>query len=108
MVDKLKKIWVDGEMVDWDDAKVHVLTHSLHYGVAAFEGIRAYKRTGSSSGVGAGNQGRCRIKSAGVHVAGLQAENGPVVKMRQGVCAHAALAINGHAHHAATAHAQQA
>jgi branched-chain amino acid aminotransferase len=54
MVDKLKKIWVDGEMVDWDDAKVHVLTHSLHYGVAAFEGIRAYKRTGSASGEGAG------------------------------------------------------
>jgi branched-chain amino acid aminotransferase len=54
MVDKLKKIWVDGEMVNWDDATVHVLTHSLHYGVAAFEGIRAYKRTGNASGVGAG------------------------------------------------------
>ena len=54
MVDKLKKIWVDGEMVNWDDATVHVLTHSLHYGVAAFEGIRAYKRAGSASGVGAG------------------------------------------------------
>ena len=44
MVDKLQKIWMDGEMVAWDDAQVHVLTHSLHYGVAAFEGIRAYKR----------------------------------------------------------------
>jgi len=54
MVDKLKKIWVDGEMVDWDDAKLHVLTHSLHYGVAAFEGIRAYKRAGDAKGVGAG------------------------------------------------------
>jgi len=54
MVDKLKKIWVEGEMVDWDDAQVHVLTHSLHYGIAAFEGIRAYKRAGSASGVGAG------------------------------------------------------
>jgi branched-chain amino acid aminotransferase len=54
MVEKLKKIWLDGEMVDWDSAQVHILTHSLHYGVAAFEGIRAYKRTGSASGVGAG------------------------------------------------------
>ncbi len=54
MVDKLKKIWVDGEMVNWDDARVHVLTHSLHYGVAAFEGIRAYNRTGSSNGTGKG------------------------------------------------------
>ncbi len=44
MVDKLKKIWMDGEFVDWDAANVHILTHSLHYGVAAFEGIRAYKR----------------------------------------------------------------
>ena len=37
-------IWLDGEMVAWDDAQVHVLTHTLHYGVGAFEGIRAYKR----------------------------------------------------------------
>ncbi len=44
MVDKVKKIWLDGEFIDWDDANVHILTHSLHYGVAAFEGIRAYKR----------------------------------------------------------------
>jgi branched-chain amino acid aminotransferase len=44
MVDKVKKVWLDGEFVDWDDAKIHVLTHSLHYGLAAFEGIRAYKR----------------------------------------------------------------
>jgi branched-chain amino acid aminotransferase len=54
MVDKLKKIWVEGELVDWEAATVHVLTHSLHYGVAAFEGIRAYKRTGALGGVGAG------------------------------------------------------
>ncbi len=44
MVDKVKKIWMDGHFVDWDDASVHILTHSLHYGLAAFEGIRAYKR----------------------------------------------------------------
>ncbi|HUY31030.1 MAG TPA: branched-chain amino acid transaminase [Acidimicrobiales bacterium] len=36
------KIWMDGELVDWQDATVHVLTHSLHYGTAVFEGIRAY------------------------------------------------------------------
>jgi branched-chain amino acid aminotransferase len=44
MVDKVKKIWLDGELVDWDAANVHVMTHSLHYGLAAFEGIRAYQR----------------------------------------------------------------
>jgi branched-chain amino acid aminotransferase len=36
------KIWMDGELVDWAEAKVHILTHSLHYGTAVFEGIRAY------------------------------------------------------------------
>ncbi len=36
-------IWNDGEMVPWREATVHVLTHSLHYGLAAFEGVRAYR-----------------------------------------------------------------
>jgi branched-chain amino acid aminotransferase len=36
------KIWMDGGLVDWDDARIHVLTHSLHYGCGVFEGIRAY------------------------------------------------------------------
>ncbi len=40
------KVWMDGELVDWADAKVHVLTHSLHYGSGVFEGIRAYPTTG--------------------------------------------------------------
>jgi branched-chain amino acid aminotransferase len=38
-----KKIWMDGTLVDWDKATTHVLTHTLHYGTGAFEGIRAYK-----------------------------------------------------------------
>src|SRR5665213_2828195 len=38
-----KKIWMDGKMVAWEKAQVHVLTHTLHYGTGAFEGIRAYK-----------------------------------------------------------------
>jgi branched-chain amino acid aminotransferase len=38
-----EKIWMDGELVAWADAKVHVLTHSLHYGLGVFEGIRAYE-----------------------------------------------------------------
>ena len=40
---KVDKIWMDGTLVDWDDAKVHVLTHTLHYGCGVFEGIRAYE-----------------------------------------------------------------
>ncbi len=37
------KIWMNGLLVDWDDAKIHVLTHTLHYGTGVFEGIRAYE-----------------------------------------------------------------
>lgn len=42
MDDRDGKIWMDGELVDWRDAKIHVLTHTLHYGCGAFEGVRAY------------------------------------------------------------------
>ncbi|HWW55248.1 MAG TPA: branched-chain amino acid transaminase [Acidimicrobiales bacterium] len=37
-----EKIWMDGELVAWEDAKIHILTHTLHYGCGVFEGIRAY------------------------------------------------------------------
>lgn len=42
-VQESEKIWLDGKLVPWKDAQVHVLTYSLHYGLAAFEGIRCYK-----------------------------------------------------------------
>lgn len=45
MSDRDGKIWMDGKLVDWRDAKIHVLTHTLHYGCGAFEGVRAYKTT---------------------------------------------------------------
>ena len=42
-IPEMDTIWMDGELVPWADAKVHVLTHALHYGSGVFEGIRAYK-----------------------------------------------------------------
>ena len=42
MSDRDGKIWMDGELVDWRDAKIHVLTHTLHYGCCVFEAVRAY------------------------------------------------------------------
>ena len=42
MVQKVSKIWMDGKLIPWDEANVHILTHSLHYGLAVFEGIRCY------------------------------------------------------------------
>ncbi|MCL6471760.1 MAG: branched-chain amino acid transaminase [Firmicutes bacterium] len=42
-IEKVDKIWLNGEFVDWDKAQVHVLTHALHYGSGVFEGIRAYE-----------------------------------------------------------------
>ncbi|HXW37371.1 MAG TPA: branched-chain amino acid transaminase [Nitrososphaerales archaeon] len=43
MIRPLKKIWMDGKMVKWDDATVHVMTHGLHYAMAIFEGMRVFK-----------------------------------------------------------------
>jgi len=42
MIQETSKIWMDGSFVDWKDATVHVLTHTLHYGLGVFEGIRCY------------------------------------------------------------------
>jgi len=42
MVQKLEKIWMDGRFIPWEEANVHILTHSLHYGLGIFEGIRCY------------------------------------------------------------------
>ena len=47
--DTASKIWFDGNMVDWKDANIHVLSHVVHYGTSVFEGIRAYK---NENGVG--------------------------------------------------------
>ncbi|MCJ8313786.1 MAG: branched-chain amino acid transaminase [Saccharospirillaceae bacterium] len=43
MADRDGLIWLDGKFIDWRDAKVHVLTHTLHYGMGVFEGVRAYQ-----------------------------------------------------------------
>ncbi len=51
MVEKMDKIWMDGELIDWDEAKIHVLTHTFHYGLGVFEGIRCYGCHDGSSAV---------------------------------------------------------
>jgi branched-chain amino acid aminotransferase len=43
-IKKLDTIWIDGQLVPWDDATEHLLAHTMHYGVGCFEGIRAYQR----------------------------------------------------------------
>jgi len=42
MLNKTEKIWMDGKFVAWDNAQIHIMTHTLHYGLGAFEGIRCY------------------------------------------------------------------
>ena len=50
MVDKVDKIWFDGKLIPWEQANVHVMTHTLHYGLGVFEGIRCYQlRDGRSA-----------------------------------------------------------
>ena len=43
MIEATEKIWHNGKFIDWDDARVHVMTHALHYGTSVFEGIRCYQ-----------------------------------------------------------------
>ncbi len=50
-MEKARYIWMNGDLVAWDEARVHVLTHTLHYGLGAFEGIRCYKLEDGGSGV---------------------------------------------------------
>ncbi len=49
-IQPVDKIWMDGKLVDWEDANVHILTHALHYGSGIFEGIRAYE-TATGAGI---------------------------------------------------------
>lgn len=51
MVEKVDKIWMNGKFVNWDDAKVHVLVNTLHYGLGVFEGIRCYEQHDGSSAI---------------------------------------------------------
>lgn len=51
MADRDGLIWFDGKLVDWRDAKIHVLTHTLHYGMGVFEGVRAYQQTDGSTAI---------------------------------------------------------
>ena len=44
-MNKSEKIWMNGELVDWNDAKIHILSHVIHYGSSTFEGIRCYETT---------------------------------------------------------------
>jgi branched-chain amino acid aminotransferase len=50
-IKKLDTIWLDGQLVPWDSATDHLLTHTMHYGVGAFEGIRAYQRGDGKSAI---------------------------------------------------------
>jgi branched-chain amino acid aminotransferase len=50
-IEKVDRIWLDGELVPWEEAKVHILAHTLHYGLGVFEGIRCYECADGRSGI---------------------------------------------------------
>jgi branched-chain amino acid aminotransferase len=75
-----RKIWMDGSLVNWDDAKIHVLTHALHYATAVFEGIRCYKTNEGLSVFRLSEHIRrllnsCKIYSMPVNYTGTQLQN---------------------------------
>lgn len=71
MPDNLSKIWFNGKMTPWNEASTHVLTHTLHYGLGVFEGIRAYRSTSGKSAVLKLTEHMERLYSS-AHVAGIE------------------------------------
>ena len=63
-------IWFDGQMVPWREAKVHVLTHTLHYGLGVFEGVRAYHTDRGTAIFRLGDHTRRLFRSA--HILNMQ------------------------------------
>lgn len=51
MIQKVDKIWMDGKFIPWDEANIHVLTHTLHYGLGVFEGVRCYASADGRSAI---------------------------------------------------------
>ena len=60
-MEKSGKIWLDGKLIPWHEANVHVLTHTLHYGMGVFEGIRCYKTKKNGSAVFRLKEHVCRL-----------------------------------------------
>lgn len=71
MVEKQEKIWLDGKFVKWDEANVHVLTHTLHYGLGVFEGIRAYQLEDGSSAIFRHREHMERLMNS-AHIMGIE------------------------------------
>jgi branched-chain amino acid aminotransferase len=91
VVEKVKYIWMDGKRVDWDQATVHVLTHSLHYGMGAFEGIRSYKGADGRPAVFRLAEHVRRLFDS-AHIAGIQI---PYTQEQIGAACIETLAANG-------------
>ena len=59
---KSEKIWMNGRFIKWDDAKIHVLSHVVHYGSSVFEGMRAYKTKNGAACFRLQNAGRHHVE----------------------------------------------
>ncbi|MBT9149824.1 MAG: branched-chain amino acid transaminase [Dehalococcoidia bacterium] len=66
-MEKAEKIWLNGELIPWDEARVHVLTHALHYGTAVFEGVRCYESAKGAALFRPGDHMRRLLRSAKIY-----------------------------------------
>jgi branched-chain amino acid aminotransferase len=87
MAFKADKIWFDGQLVDWDKAQIHVLSHALHYGSSAFEGIRLYKVGDRSAIFRLGDHTKRLLESCKIYRIdspyGLEALNQAIIQVLQ-------------------------
>lgn len=85
MADRDGLIWFDGKMVDWRDAKIHVLTHTLHYGMGVFEGVRAYDAQGGTAIFRLAEHTRRFINSAKIFQMALPFDEATLVQAQKDV-----------------------
>ena len=81
-LNKSKYIWHNGELLPWDEAQVHVLTHALHYGSSVFEGIRVYPTPRGSVIFRLGDHTRRMLESAKIHRIRVPWTAGPFFVLR--------------------------
>ena len=82
-----EKIWMNGQLVDWADARIHVLTHTLHYGTGVFEGIRAYATDAGAAVFRLGDHTRRLYRSAALYHMDLPWSEEGIVAATGGIAA---------------------
>ena len=79
-IQPVDKIWMDGKLVDWEDARIHVVSHALHYGTGVFEGVRAYETDRGAAVFRLSDHMRRLLRSAHIYAMEIPFSHGELVQ----------------------------